>query len=72
MTCGVFFVLLLRYLCIVCSSANQAAEGVENLKIDLRNSPAEKNSATDNDWVSFDWEVKPRLSLLSASSPLHI
>ena len=54
MTCGVFFVLLLRYLCIVCSSANQAAEGVENLKIDLRNSPAEKNSATDNDWVSFD------------------
>ena len=54
MTCGVLFVLLLRYLCIVCSSATEAAEGVENLKIDLRNSPTEKNSATDNDWVSFD------------------
>jgi len=72
LTCSLLFLLLLRYLCIVCSGATDAADGVENLKIDLRNSPTEKNPATDNDWVSFDWEVKPRLPLPSALSCPHI
>ena len=38
-----------RYLCIVCSSATEAADGVESLQIDSRNSPAEKNPSTHND-----------------------
>jgi len=39
--------------------SNETAESLGKLKIDSRNSPAAaKDTATDNDWVSFDWEAK--------------
>lgn len=36
------------------NDTTQAAESLETLKIDSQNSPTVKDSATDNDWVSFD------------------
>jgi len=48
------------------NSASQTAEDLEALKINSENSSTVKDTATaDNDWVSFDWEVKLRLPLMT-------